>query len=593
MKHLLKIALGLIGCAGVFLTACNDDDEPAIVGFTVEKTEIAMNAEGGTETVKVVSAGEWVAAASKPWITVSPANGVGTTECVVTVDSSLVNEPREAEVRFLSKKGGESKNLVVTQLGFGKQVYVKEAEVKLDASTNNVDKRYFESLVTTNVPFTIEVEYLSSIEETGLLKDWISFDNPKFSLESARPTSFKLRFNWKINPEWVERVAKIHFRPIGEENAGAVVTPITVTQKASPKITDDRAGDSLAIIAIMERMNATAQVSFSENLSYWPNVVLWERNDELPTDELGNPIKEAIGRVRALSIIQPDTKESIAQEVRFLKYLETFSAYGNVNTMLLNITLGDELCELKHLKNLQVGAYGLIALPERLKDLGKTLEVLDLSGNNFTSVPSILTKENFPHLKSLSLNGNRRWGITSLKEPGAYTLDEIGLHMNLSQSADKAVIEELLRWDTLEELVLSYNYLEGSLPDCASWEPYKPDDELIQATGDTLQYLVKNRIPKVLPKMKHFKINLNFLTGSLPKWLLYHPYFMEWYPEMFIYNQMENGIDAQGNAVKFNNTPSNFEYYFNAFPLYRAKYEINEEDSEGGESKSVFHIKRK
>lgn len=62
-------------------------------------------------------------------------------------------------------------------------------------------------------------------------------------------------------------------------------------------------------------------------------------------------------------------KESLPQEVKYLKYLETFQVYGNANTMLLNIALENHICELKHLKNLQIGGYGLVSLPEDFKKL--------------------------------------------------------------------------------------------------------------------------------------------------------------------------------------------------------------------------------
>ena len=74
--------------------------------------------------------------------------------------------------------------------------------------------------------------------------------------------------------------------------------------------------------------------------------------------------------------------------------------------------------------------------------------------------------------------------------------------------------------------------------------------------------------------MKRLSLNLNYFTGELPKWLLYHPKLMEWFPEVLIFNQQEMGYDSQGAPVKFSNVPTNFEYYFEAFPLYRNKYEV-------------------
>lgn len=54
MKHLLKIVLGLVLCLGLF-TACDDEeDNAAVSGFSLSKTEVAANAEGGKETVTVL-----------------------------------------------------------------------------------------------------------------------------------------------------------------------------------------------------------------------------------------------------------------------------------------------------------------------------------------------------------------------------------------------------------------------------------------------------------------------------------------------------------------------------------------------------------
>ena len=140
MKHLLKIALGLVLCLCVF-TACDDDDNAAVSGFSLSKTEVAANAEGGKETVSVSSEGEWVAKSSEPWLNISPANGFGNTECVITIDEALKNEVREAEIRFIPK-GQAPKVITVTQLGYGKMIHVKETEVSLKAS-DVYAKRYF------------------------------------------------------------------------------------------------------------------------------------------------------------------------------------------------------------------------------------------------------------------------------------------------------------------------------------------------------------------------------------------------------------------------------------------------------------------
>lgn len=580
MKHLLKIALGLVLCLGVF-TACDDDDDnAAISGFSLSTTEVAANAEGGKETVTVSSEGEWVAKSSEPWLSISPANGFGNTECVINIDEALKNEVREAEIRFMPK-GQTPQVITVTQLGYGKMIYVKETKVDLKAS-DLYNKRHFEAVITANVPFKIVYEWLTEkqpegaeAEEDNKLKDWLWVEKknePVFNLESARPKTYKVRFEWKMNPEWIERQAKINFEPLKEglkADEEVTITPILVTQAASPVITDDRAGDSLAIQTIHERLQSDIAFNFSENMMYWENVTLWKRTDK------GLPSPEAVGRVRSVNFGTVTTKESLPQEVKYLKYLETFQVYGNANTMLLNIALENHICELKYLKNLQIGGYGLVSLPEDFKKLGQTLVSLDLSANNFTGVPAVLTKENFPALRKLMLNGNRRWTVNSLKDTQYNKDTELGFHINMNE--DPREIDQLFLWDTLEELVLSYNYLEGSLPtyEDRSEVPVWKGDELPK---DTLSFLKDKNIPKILPNAKRLTLNLNYFTGELPKWLLYHPHLLDWFPEVLIFNQQEMGRDSKGAPVQFSNAPTNFEYYFKAYPLYKGKYEVSGDD---------------
>ncbi len=109
--------------------------------------------------------------------------------------------------------------------------------------------------------------------------------------------------------------------------------------------------------------------------------------------------------------------------------------------MLLNIALENHICELKYLKNLQIGGYGLVSLPEDFKKLGQSLVSLDLSANNFTGVPAVLTKENFPELRKLMLNGNRRWTVNSLKDTQYNKDTELGFHINMNE--DPREIDQL------------------------------------------------------------------------------------------------------------------------------------------------------
>ncbi len=153
--------------------------------------------------------------------------------------------------------------------------------------------------------------------------------------------------------------------------------------------------------------------------------------------------------------------------------------------MLLSIDLENHICELEYLKNLQIGGYGLVSLPEDFDRLGNSLESLDLSANNFTGVPAVLTQDNFPKLKSLIFSGNRRWTVSNLKDSQYNKDTELGFHINMDE--DPTEIDQLFLWDNLEELVLSYNYLEGTLPTYEGRTGWQADD--LKQYGDTLNYL--------------------------------------------------------------------------------------------------------
>jgi hypothetical protein len=354
---------------------------------------------------------------------------------------------------------------------------------------------------------------------------------------------------------------------------------LTLTQEAAPVIPDSRLGDSLAIVTIINRLQLLSPWEVSENMQYWNNITLWESTDkEILSGEVP---REAVGRVRSANFMMCYTKESIPQELRYLRYIETLNIYSNVNTMLLSIELGNEICDLEYLKHLQIGAFGLVSLPDDFVKLGDKLESLDLSSNNFESIPAILTKENFPKLKKLDFIDCRRWSLSNLSKKDTYE-NGIGLHFNVNNSD---VLRRLLLWDTLEELRLSNNYIEGELPafmtivdgdtipdaDVPLWT----EEDVTAWGGDTIMNLVG--MPKIMPNMKRLTLNLNFFTGKLPEWVLYHPHLLDWFPESLIYMQKENGIDSDGKLVKFDNEPTDYEYYYNFFPGYREKYEIKEE----------------
>ena len=566
MNKLYKIALGLIVCLP--FVACNEEDENA-VGFSLDKSELTFAAEGGADVVLVESNESWTVSVTEPWLSVSPASGTGVAACHVVVDSSLVNEMRTASIRFVPSTK-PAVNVTVNQMGYGKMIVPENSEIWVESSAK-MEERFFETTVTTNVKFGVEVDHL------GAEQEWLTSENVTVELDKgARPRTAKLRFEWKMNTVPEQRVAEIKLIPEGEGAELVEPAVISVYQKPALKIEDNRAGDSIALVVIYERMNCWSDAwDTSENLQYWEGVELWEASDK------DLPAPEAVGRVRAVQYSFLNTKETIPSEIRHLKYLESLAISSNVNTMLLNIDLGSEICELEHLKYLTLFSYGLVSLPDDFVKLGKSLVALDLSANNFAEIPAMLTQENFPELKSLSFVASRRWQTTDLRKKDEYKdKDGLGLHVNVT--TDDA-FRRLLLWENLEELAFSNCYLEGVIPDFKVGEEgvvaYTQKD--VEAWGgDTIQYLADNALPKILPNCTMLRLNLNFLNGNLPDWLLYHPHFMDWAPDLLIFNQQEKGLNSAGEAVRFDNEPKTFDYYYDVFPGTREKYELKDEIEE-------------
>lgn len=384
---------------------------------------------------------------------------------------------------------------------------------------------------------------------------------------------------------------------------------ITVTQESAQRITDDRAGDSLAVVMINEKIQSMISWDTSENMTNWDVVTLWEETDE------DKPSEEAVGRVRSVtfSMFNLQEGETFPREIRYLKYLESVTLQSNTNRQIREMDLGEEIGELEHLKNLTVNSYGLKGLPANFVRLGQTLEKLDLGANNFaklTDITTVVNKTNFPKLKVLKLSGNRRndtTGELNTENREELTGGELGMYQNLT--TDRQAFIDLLKWDALEELSLSYELFEGSLPTdeemaAAGFVTYKETpqaEEKYPLLQDTCRWLLTDRevalpgmnrkvkgseVLCVLPYAKVFAINLNFLTGDVPDWILFHPYLQEWNPDSMIFNQWEDGKDTQGNSVGFDNVKNNpdfgYGYYYGngkeanrseaAYPMYYNKY---------------------
>ena len=670
MKYINKLTWLLVLGAGLMTASCSDSDDVDIPGgLAIDKEQIEIAAEGGSEQLAIAASQNWVANVDEPWLMLTPANGVGSTTATVVVDSTLMNGRRTTDIAFIGDNG-QRRTVTIKQFGYGKQIDIKEPTVEIENS-ESYDKRAFESLISANVECKIgKIEYSfegdmtdaekaeNESERAGWLlnskdEDKLTGTNLGIVLDrKARPRSVKFKFRWAMNVVPAVRVAKVHLVPVKAEDelVDADGKPIddvilTVRQKAAPKIEDNRAGDSLSVIMINQKLGSIATFDSSDNMRNWSGVTLWEATDAFVKDH-----PEALGRVRSVkfSMFNLKSGETLPKEVGNLKFLESFSVAANENNQIREVKLGDEICSLKYLKNLTVQAYGLTQLPTNFVNLGKSLETLNLVSNNFnklSDITNIVNEKNFHKLRNLILYAQRRTdvvtNIASLGEMNAsgvyvYNNYPIGLYGKVNAgTADRQALLKLLTWDKLNTLELSYCFLEGELP---------TDDEMTEAleaagkatrysksdfstnkkdyldklVGDTCKWLLSDRnnpvtckhkdgsvvsekvypyqVPRVLPNCRQLSLNLNFLTGAVPKWILYHPHLVEWTPSIMIFNQQPKGKNSDGAAVGFSNMTEDsysYDYYYGtsdpgskwevtgvAYPLYYRKYvaagDINE-----------------
>lgn len=662
MKYIKKLTWLLVLGAGLMTASCSDSDDVDIPGgLAIDKEQIEIAAEGGSEQLAIAASQNWVANVDEPWLMLTPANGVGSTTATVVVDSTLMNGRRTTDIVFIGDNG-QRRTVSVKQFGYGKQIDIKEPTVEIENS-ESYDKRAFESLISANVECKIgKIEYsfegdmtdAEKAENESEREGWLLNSKDEDKLKGtnlgivldrkARPRSVKFKFRWAMNVVPAVRVAKVHLVPVKAEDqlVDADGKPIddvilTVRQKAAPKIEDNRAGDSLSVIMINQKLGSIATFDSSDNMRNWSGVTLWEA-----TDDFVKTHPEALGRVRSVkfSMFNLKSGETLPKEVGNLKFLESFSVAANENNQIREVNLGDEICSLKYLKNLTVQAYGLTQLPANFVNLGKSLESLNLVSNNFnklSDITNIVNEKNFPKLRNLILYAQRRTdvviNIASLGEKNAsgvyvYNNYPIGLYGKVNAgTADRQALLKLLTWDKLNTLELSYCFLEGELP---------TDDEMTEAleaagkatrysksdfstnkkdyldklVGDTCKWLLSGwdnpvtckhkdgsvvsedvyplQVPRVLPNCRQLSLNLNFFTGKVPNWILFHPHLVEWNAPTMIFNQQPKGKNSDGAAVGFSNMTEDsysYDYYYGtsdpgnkwevsgvAYPLYYRKY---------------------
>lgn len=640
MKRFLNIIMVISACM-VLAVSCKEEDN-VVSEFSIDKTEIAVGADGGSELLEIKGNVKWQGTSESSWLKFSPSNGEGAATCEVLVDSSVVAEPREGVITFMAAGQTTATTVKVMQMGYAKGVFVSEEDRTISVENSaKLEERFFEVTMMANVNFDVRVNNLPAEDGTVSDKEWLKYkkETPNYDY-GDRPRLLKLHFDWEINMTEKARTAEVIITPqetSDTEGNGAI--KLVVTQKPAPVITDDRAGDSLALLSIYSSMNGIFTWDASENMRYWKGVELWEATDKYiklnpdRTIDYSAPVpKELIGRLKSVEFIAFETKESLPYQVKYLKTAESITFSGNSNTFLKDIVLGNEICELVkygNLRNLAIRAYGLVGLPENFTEFGKTLVSLDLGSNNFevmgkggTTIDGVkvigiesITQDNFPYLRKLDLTKINRYDTT--KDLSAYKGkdDKLGFRWTTgygdefpgpSDGYDNTYFTELLKWENLEYLSLSLNMLDGELPSDQDLldlgiEAYTGDDIDNAANKDTIgneiarDYLIG--APKVWPRMKKLSLNLNFLNGKLPDWILYHPYLSFWDPFTMIFQQelsttSSKAKNTKGEVItKFINEPTNLSNYgldedgkpktsyYEMYPL--RKPQITDESEEG------------
>lgn len=636
MKRFLNIIMVISACM-VLAVSCKEEDN-VVSEFSIDKTEIAVGADGGSELLEIKGNVKWQGTSECSWLKFSPSNGEGAATCEVLVDSSVVAEPREGVITFMAAGQTTATTVKVMQMGYAKGIFVSEEDRTISVENSaKLEERFFEVTMMANVNFDVRVNNLPAEDGTVSDKEWLKYkkETPNYDY-GDRPRLLKLHFDWEINMTEKARTAEVIITPQEtSDTEGDGTIKLVVTQKPAPVITDDRAGDSLALLSIYSSMNGIFTWDASENMRYWNGVELWEATDKYIEIEANGTInysasvpKDLIGRLKSVEFIAFETKESLPYQVKYLKTAESITFSGNSNTFLKDIVLGNEICELAeygNLRNLAIRAYGLVGLPENFTEFGKTLVSLDLSSNNFevmgksgSTINGVkvlgiesITRKNFPYLRSLYLNKINRYDTT--KDLSAYKGkdDKLGFRWTTgyggdgfpgpSDGYDNTYFKELLQWENLEYLSLSLNMLDGELPSDQDLldlgiEPYKAEDINNAANEDTIgneiarDYLIG--APKVWPRMKKLSLNLNFLTGELPDWILYHPYLSFWDPFTMIFQQelsttSSKAKNTKGEVItKFSNEPTNLSNYGEGKTSYYEMYpkrkpQITDESEEG------------
>ena len=550
-----------------FAESCTPEKE---IEFLVDTDLLQVKPQGGEYAFKLSVDEEWVVKTNAPWITVSPANGHGSVECRIQVDSSLLSEAREGKVDV--KTMYETRTINVVQEGFELKIEPKKPLVEIEDFAV-LNKRRFEVVVNANTEFNVEIPN----GDEG--KPWLYLVNKDYHLDldrGARPRNVTLKFEWSVNPKKNIRNMQVNLVP-KDNDSNIQAAAINVRQGGAPDIEsyiNTREGDSLALLSISRFLGCWSEVDTGQKLERWTGVTVHESGDYK-------------GRVKSAQFVFFETDEPLPYAVKYLTAADELYFFSNVNSFQKNLDLGKDICELQNLKKLTLFSYGLSTLPPEMENM-TSLRFLDLGGNNFSAIPKVLQK--CKNLKALILTANQRTSLTDLsngnKKDIAGLIDECpsdGTEILSANDCDRKFPVWLLAWDQLDTLRLSVNFLQGTLPTDEEllnhpdytfkpWNVTTFDENVTEVNlADSLgrdneaglKFFTDNQIPMVLPNTDFFSFNLNRLHGNVPNWLKYHPKLDYWTPLQLVFPQ--EGKDVNGHPAGFNDVPTNLNYYYEIY----------------------------
>lgn len=522
-KLMLRLSMVILGTLWS-LTACNEEESIPTTQIALSHEALHFEAHGGIGSISLMASDEWTVMSDREWCLVSPANGNASTTCEIRVDSSYLYDSREAHLTF--RCGKYSRQLIIQQLGYKKIIQLDKEIIEV-ADFNDYEKMFETVRVNSNIPYDVEVQYADSTR-TGWLK--VTKSEHK-SGSIPRPSTVRVDYDLYAESD-VDRVATLVFKQKNvTEGETPVESKLTFRQKKAQEIIPSRQGDSLAVLAIARIMRCAMNIDTSTPMIHWNNV---ETEEVEYVNEKGETVDEL--RVVGLRFSMFDTDKSIPYQIRKLDQLRTLSLSGNTDAAGKNIVLEDDITYLPHLQSLTLLGYGICKLPSRMKEMTQ-LEELELSGNNFTSLPiDIITELDKHNLLYINFANNRVRDVFGKLSENANVKDTLGLHGSLP--------EALFTLKNVVYIGLSYNYFEGAIPNMGyDASKYETEEEKVANNP-------------VMPQLENLAINLNFLTGNIPDWILYHKNLRCWDPYTLVFNQYENGRDSFGKRVGFDNVPS-------------------------------------